>query len=57
MFSQLKLNWPCRSKDVEMAIKKDTGMISILCMCNEIGTIQSLQKLIEISKKIDIISL
>ena len=38
-------------KDVEMAIKKDTGMISIMYVNNEIGTIQSLQKLIEISKK------
>ena len=42
-----------------MAIKKDTGMISIMYVNNEDCTIQSLQKLIEISKKkkIDIISL
>ena len=38
-------------EDVRSAIKNDTGMISVMYVNNEIGTVQSLEKLIEIANE------
>ena len=41
-------------KDLESSIRHDTGLISIMLVNNEVGTIQPIKKLTEIAQKADI---